>query len=79
MRKQHTELNVLVCCLSRVKKRAIYDGLEDNRRISCTAGEPSSLHHYVTVREASIKRLYNYSALKNFRASNFRRCRLLTK
>ena len=40
MRKRHTEL---VCCLSRVRKRATYDDLEDNRRVSCTAAEPSSL------------------------------------
>jgi len=26
MCKRHTELNVLVCCLSRVRKRTIYDG-----------------------------------------------------
>ena len=42
MRRRHTEL---VCCLSRVRKRAIHDGLEDNRRVSCAAAEPSSLRH----------------------------------
>ena len=29
MCKQHTELNVLVCCLSCVRKRTTYDSLED--------------------------------------------------
>ena len=54
----------LVRCLSRVRKRAIHDGLEENRRVSCTTAEPSSLHHHVTVREASI--ILYYSALKIF-------------
>ena len=78
-RKRHTELNVLVCCLSRVRKRAIHDGMEDNRRVSCTAAKPSSLRHHITVREASIMRLCNYSALKIFHAFNFPRCRQPTK
>ena len=32
---------------------------------ACAEAEPSSLHHYVTVREASLIRLY-YSVLKKF-------------
>jgi len=46
MCKQHTELNVLVCCLSRVRKRTIYDGLENHGRVSCTPAELSSLRHF---------------------------------
>ena len=76
MCKRHMEL---MCCLSRVRKTAIYDGLEDNRWVSCTAAEPSSLRPLVTVREASIIQLCNYSELKNFCASNFCHCRLLMK
>ena len=44
--KRHTELNVLVCYLSHVRKRTIYDGLEDHRRVSCTSAELSSLCHF---------------------------------
>ena len=44
--KRHTELNVLVCYLSRVRKRTIYDGLEDHGRVSCTPAELSSLRHF---------------------------------
>ena len=40
-----------------VWKRAIHDGLEDNRRVSCTTAESSSLRHHVIVREASIIQL----------------------
>ena len=57
MRKRHTVLNVLVCCLTHVRKRTIHDGLEDHRRVSCTTADPSSLRHYVTVRQASIIQL----------------------
>ena len=70
MCKRHTELNILVCCLSRVRKRTIYDGLEDHGRVSSTPAELSSLRHFGVVK---------FSALKNFRASNFRRCRPPTK
>jgi len=49
MCKRHTELNVLICCLSRVRKRTIYDGLEDHRRVSCTPAELSSHRHFVTL------------------------------
>jgi len=66
MCKQHTELNVLVCCSSRVRKRTIYDGLEDHRWVSCTPAE-QSYPYFVT------------SVLKNFRASNFHHCRPPTK
>ena len=45
MCKWHMKLNVLVCCLSCVRKRTIYDGLEDHRRVSCTPAELSSLRH----------------------------------
>ena len=45
MCKRLTELNVLVCCLSHVRKRTIYDGLEDHGRVSCTPVELSSLCH----------------------------------
>ena len=48
--KQHTELNVLVCCLSRVRKRTIYDGLEDHGQVSCTPAELSSLCHFVALK-----------------------------
>ena len=34
MCKRHTELNILVCCLSHVKKRTLYNGLEDHGRVS---------------------------------------------
>ena len=44
--KRHTELNVLVCYLSHVRKRTIYDGLEDHRHVSCTPAELSSLCHF---------------------------------
>ena len=47
MCKRHTELNVLVCCLSCVRKITIYDGLEDHERVSCTpAAKLSSLCHF---------------------------------
>ena len=53
-----------------VRKRTIYDGQEDHRRVSCTQAELSSLRHFGIVK---------FSALKNFRASNFRCCRPPTK
>ena len=46
MCKQYTELNVLICCLSRVRKRTIYDGLGDHGRVSFTPAELSSLCHF---------------------------------
>ena len=47
MCKRHTELKVLVCCLSCVRKITIYDGLEDHERVSCTpAAKLSSLCHF---------------------------------
>ena len=61
MHKQHTELNVLICCLTRVRKKAIYDDLE---KVLCTPAELSLLRHYVTIREVSIIRLCYYLALK---------------
>jgi len=70
MCKRHTELNVLVCCLSCVRKRTIYDDLEDHGRVSCTPAELSSLCHFGVEK---------FSALTNFHASNFRRCRPPTK
>ena len=66
MCKRHMELNVLVCCLSRVRKRTIYESLENHGRVSCTPAELSSLRHF------SIKK---FLALKNVRASNLRHCR----
>ena len=59
MCKRHTELNVLVCCLSRVRKRTIYDALEDHGWVACTPAELSSLRHFGVEK---------FSALKNFRA-----------
>ena len=55
MCKRHTELNVLVCCLSRVRKRTIYDGLEDHRRVSCTPAELSSLRHFGIEKFSALK------------------------
>ena len=69
MCKWHRELNVLVCCLSCVRKR----------RVSCTVAEPSSLRHFVTVREASIIWLCYYLAVKIFYVPNFHCCRPPTK
>ena len=75
MCKWRTELNVLVCCSTCVRKKAIHDGLENHKQVSCTAAEPSSLCHYVTVCEVSIVWLCCYWPLKNFHASNFHHCR----
>ena len=65
MCKRHTELNVLVCCLSREKEQSkmgwkATDGFH--------VPQQSYMYpHFVT------------SVLKNFRVSNFCRCRPLTK
>ena len=61
MHKQHTELNVLICCLKHVRKRAIYDDLE---KVLCTPAELSLFRHYVAICEVSIIRLCYYLALK---------------
>ena len=60
MCKQLMELNVLVCCLSRVRQRTIYDGQEDHGQVACTSAELSSLRHFG---------IENFWALKNFHAS----------
>ena len=74
MCKQHTKLNVLVCCLSRVRKRAVHNGLENHGRVSCTAAAilTLSLRHSMWT---SIIWLCYYLVLKNFCSSNFHRCR----
>ena len=72
-RKRHTGLNVLVCCLTRVRKRAFHNDLKDHGRVLCIAAEPSSFCHCVTVCKASIIQLCYHSAFEKFCASNFHR------
>ena len=77
MRRRHTEL---VCCLSRVlfvtcekESNPRWSGRQQTGFMCCSRAILTSSH--VTVCETSIIRLCNYLVLKNFRASNFHRCR----
>ena len=44
--------------------RVINEGLEDHRRVSCTAAEPPSLYYFITVHEVLIIWLCYYLVLK---------------